>query len=403
MKYLVFLAFFTYSSLEVKSQPDFTLGFADSILSAILQEQRQLFVYTPYSGKKMKFATKNTYPVLYVLDGENHFRSVAAIVERLISNGVCPPMIVVGITNTNRVRDLTPTSSPGNNNGIDGSGGGERFISFLEKELIPYIDYSYPTAPYKLLMGHSLGGLIVMQTLVHHKHLFSAYISIDAAIWWDNHKILEESKLSLRQDNYQNKTLFLSIANRMEKGVDTAAVQLDRSENTELIRYNLDLIHYIQQHQENKLRFSHAYYEKENHSTVSFISAYDGLRFIFDYYPLPTNASYSTENPHLVSLIASHYSNISKQLGYEVVPDASLINGLGYRALNTKQSDMAKKLFEMNVLNYPEDANLKDSFGDYYNTMGDKKNAVAWYQKALSVTEIPETRGKLNALLKKSN
>ena len=189
----------------------------------------------------------------------------------------------------------------------------------------------------------------------------------------------------------------------MEKGVDTAAVQLDTSENTELIRYNLDLIHYIKQHPESKLRFSHAYYEKESHGTLSFISAYDGLRFIFDYYPLPKYSSYSIQNPNLLFLITEHYSNISKQLGYEVLPDASLINSLGYRALNEKLFDMAKKLFKFNVLNYPKDANLKDSFGDYYSAIGDKKNAIVWYQKALSITEIKETREKLNALLRKNN
>ncbi|MCW3074674.1 MAG: hypothetical protein JWP69_1743 [Flaviaesturariibacter sp.] len=403
MKQLIFLAFFTYSFSEVRSQTDFTLGFADSIQSALLNQQRQLLVYTPYSGKKVKLPSKNTYPVLYVLDGESHFRSVAAIVESMIVSGVCPPMIVVGISNTNRVRDLTPTASPSSSNGIDGSGGGERFLSFIEKELIPYMDSSYPTAPYKLFMGHSLGGLMVIQTLVHHKHLFNAYISIDASIWWDNHKILKEAKLALKKDSYQNKTLFLTIANRMEKGVDTAAVQSDTSDNTELIRYNLDLIHSIKQHHDNNLRFDHAYYEKESHGTVSFISAYDALRFIFDYYPLPKYSSYSTQNPNLLSLITQHYSTISKQLGYEVLPDASLINSLGYRALREKQFDIAKKLFESNVLHYPGDANLKDSFGDYYNAMGDKKNAIAWYQKALSITEISETRQKLNVLLGKNN
>ncbi len=88
MRYLFFLAFFTYTFSEVKSQTDFTLGFADTIQSSLLQEQRQLLVYTPYSSKKIKLATKDTYPVLYVLDGEIHFRSVAAIVERLIGSGV---------------------------------------------------------------------------------------------------------------------------------------------------------------------------------------------------------------------------------------------------------------------------------------------------------------------------
>ncbi|MGK2863034.1 MAG: alpha/beta hydrolase-fold protein [Chitinophagaceae bacterium] len=402
MKYLIFIAFFTplTSGAIAQSQADFTLGFADSLQSTLLNEKRQLLVYTPYSGKQVKPFRNETYPVLYVLDGENYFRSVAAIVERMVSSGVCPPMIVVGIPNTNRGRDLTPKASPANGDGIHDSGGGEKFISFIEKELMPYIESSYPVAPYKLLMGHSLGGLMVMQTLVHHKDLFNAYISIDAAIWWDDHKILKESKSVFAKDNYENKTLFLTIANRMERSVDTTTVQSDTSDNTELIRYNLELIHYIKQHSQNKLRFNHAYYENESHGTVAFISAYDALRFIFNYYEFPRYTDYTAQNPRLMALITEHYSNISKQIGYKILPSASLINSFGYRALHEKQFEMAKQLFEINVLNYPQDANLQDSFGDYYNAVGDKKNAIAWYRKALTVSEIRETKEKLDLLLK---
>src|SRR5690606_28786258 len=144
----------------------------------------------------------------------------------------CPPMIIVGIPNTNRITDLTPTAAENNSDGLQNTGGGEKFISFLEKELMPYIESSYPTAPYKILMGHSLGGLMVMHTLVYHNNLFNAFVPIDAAIWWDDHKILKEAKIVLEKDNYENKTLFLAIANRMEKGVDTTAVQSDTSEKT---------------------------------------------------------------------------------------------------------------------------------------------------------------------------
>lgn len=402
MKHLISLFFFTLlaQGTVAQSQPDFTMGFADSIKSTILNEQHSLLIYTPYANKKIKPTTKETYPVLYVLDGENHFRSVVAIVERLVGSGVCPPMIVVGIPNTNRTRDLTPTASEGNTDGLKNTGGGEKFISFLEKELMPYIESSYPTAPYKILMGHSLGGLMVMHTLVHHTDLFNAYVPIDAALWWDDHKILKEAKLVLEKNNYENKTLFLAIANRMEKGIDTTAVQTDTSEKTELIRYNLELIHNIKQHPKNKLRFHYTYYEKESHSTVAFIAAYDALRFLFDYYEFPKYANYTTENPQLKTLIVAHYTTISKQMGYKVLPDQALVNNFGYRALNQKQYALAKELFEMNILNFPEEANLLDSFGDYYNTLGDVKNAIVWYQKTLAKKEIGETRAKLNSLLK---
>jgi predicted alpha/beta superfamily hydrolase len=389
-----------YVNARAQSQNNFSLGFADSVKSNVLKEQRQLLIYTPYQGKKSRAATKDIYPVIYVLDGENNFRSVAITVERLADMGVCPPMIVVGIPNTNRSRDLTPTTVANNTDGVKNSGGGKQFLSFIEKELIPHIDSNYLTAPYKLFMGHSLGGLMVVHTMVHHKGLFNGYIAIEPAIWWDNHKVLNEAKDAIERDSYVNKTLFLALANHMERGVDTIAVQADTSDQTELTRYNLDLIHHVHKHPESKLRFKEVYYGNDNHGTVPLIAAYDALRFIFDYYAFPRYSEYQITNPNLPSVISNHFRKITEELGYQVLPDVSLVNNLGYYALGSKRYDVAGKLFALNVRNYPGDANLQDSYGDYYLAIGDKINATMWFKKALSITEIPETRAKLNLLLK---
>lgn len=400
---ILFTFLFLYMEVSAQSQKGFSLGFADSIKSNILKEQRQLLIYTPYHGKKLRTVTKDVYPVLYVLDGENNFRSVAITVERLADMGLCPPMIVVGIPNTDRSRDLTPTTVANNADGVRNSGGGERFLSFIEKELIPYIDSNYLTAPYKLLMGHSLGGLMAVQTMVHHKELFNGYIAIEPSIWWDDHKVLNEAKGAIEKDSYAHKTLFLAIANHMERGMDTTAVQADTSDLTELTRYNLDLIHHVQKHPENKLRFKDVYYPNDNHQTVHLIAVYDALRFIFDYYVFPRYAEYQITNPNLPAVITEHYHKISDALSYQVLPDESLVNNLGYYALREKRYDMAGELFALNVYNYPKDANPLDSYGDYYLAKGDQKNASVCFKKALSIREIPETRAKLNLILNESH
>jgi len=382
-------------AFNAAAQNNFSLGFADSVRSGILKEQRPLLIYTPYQGK-----TKSSYPVLYVLDGENNFRSVAVIVERLADMGLCPPMIVVGIPNTDRSRDLTPTTVASNTDGVKNSGGGERFLTFIGKELIPYIDSKYPTTPYKILMGHSLGGLMVVQALVHHQALFNGYIAIEPSIWWDKHKVLDEAKEALVKKTYTRQTLFLALANHMESGADTTTVQSDTLEQTQLTRYNIDLIHHINKHPENKLRFAETYYPNDNHGTVPLIAAYDALRFVFDYYVFPRDSGHAITNPNLPAVITAHYQKITDELGYRVLPDEPLVNNLGYYALREKQFDMAGKLFALNAHNYPTDANPLDSYGDYYLAIGDKKNARLCFQKALAIKEIPETRAKLNSLLK---
>ena len=96
------------------------------------------------------------------------------------------------------------------------SGGGEKFISFIERELMPHVDSLYPTAPYRMLIGHSLGGLTVMNTLIHHTNLFKSYVAIDPAMSWDNQKLLKETKKALANNTYSGISLFLGIANTMK-------------------------------------------------------------------------------------------------------------------------------------------------------------------------------------------
>ncbi len=368
-----------------------------TINSKILKIKRTVWVYNPNNIENNR---KRKCPVIYVLDGENHFSSIVAMVKYLSEANIIPPMIVVGILHPNRMKDLTPTieDSIGDKR-EENSGGGENFMLFIKNELIPDIESKYSTAPYQLLTGHSLGGLTVINTLIHHKELFNSYVSIDASMWWDKQKLLKESKPILAADNYSNKRLFLAIANRMENGMDTTAVQKDTTGYTELIRFNLQLINIIKSNKQNQLYFNYKYYAEDNHSSVSFIAEYDALRFIFDYYKFDLSNSYlNNENIRLDTLLDVHYKNISKQLGYTVKPGEELVNGLAYNSLKMKHFTKAQFLFIMNVANYPESSNAFDSLGDFYKETDDKENAIKCYKKALEITEIPETRKKLNQL-----
>ena len=185
-----------------QTQPkQIVIGLIGTIQSKILNEQREVWVYVPKSASDTNFS-KQSYPVVYLLDGELFFSSVVGMIQSLSSAYVCPEMIVIGILNTDRTRDLTPTHMDSwqvmglvlDSDVCKNSGGGEKFISFIEKELIPYIDSLYPTASYRILIGHSFGGLTVMNTLIYHPNLFKAYVAIDPTMSWDNQKLLKEAK-----------------------------------------------------------------------------------------------------------------------------------------------------------------------------------------------------------------
>src|SRR3712207_3662198 len=109
-----------------------------------------------------------------------------------------PEMIVVGISNTDRTRDLTPTRVarlPDNPNaGFPTSGGADKFLKFIETELIPMVESKYRTQPYRALAGHSLGGLFAVHTLVTKPELFNSYIAVSPSLQWDNYEEIDRVK-----------------------------------------------------------------------------------------------------------------------------------------------------------------------------------------------------------------
>jgi hypothetical protein len=273
----------------------------------------------------------------------------------------------------------------------ENSGGGEKFISFMEKELMPHIDSLYPSAHYQILIGHSFGGLIVMNTLIHHTNLFKAYVAIDPAMSWDNQKLLMEVKKALATNTYSGVSLFLGIANTMNEGMDTIKVKKDRTKSTEHIRSVFDLRDYLNNYKQNQLKYVYKYYDKEEHNSVPLIAEYDALRFIFSYYHL---SLFYNDYRNVENL----YKNVSQHFGYKVKPTENLVNDLAYTDLYFKRYDESLYLFKLNVLNYPESYNVYNSIGDYYDAKGDKANAIDNYKKSLSIKEVLYTREKLERL-----
>jgi uncharacterized protein len=384
--------------MQAQENSPFTTGFEETISSKILGQQRKVWIHIPNSNGGNKIKDRGNYPVIYLLDGSENFNTVVSITEHMAESNLCPPMIVVGILHQNRLVDLTT----GTDKELpDVAGGGEKFMSYVEKELIPYIDANYPTTSYKTFIGHSLGGLTVMNTFLHNPKLFNSYVSLDASLWWDNQKVVKEAKTILPTQNYKGKTLYMAMANRLEKGVDTVSVQKDTSGTTGLIRSNLAFIKEQSKNKKNQLRFKYKFYEDDNHPSVRLIGEYDALRFIFEFYKLKIYDS-ELKNPDfkLDSLLVAHYKNVSENMGYIVKPGENQINNLGYQMMGAKQLTKAETLFKLNTTNYPESANCYDSLGDLYLEKGDKAKAIETFKKALTLQAIPETKEKLEKLLK---
>jgi predicted alpha/beta superfamily hydrolase len=414
MKYptLFIIIAVTVLACQPKQEPTasnkISIGTIDSLYSEALQEQRHVWVYVPENIGNGAVYGKSTYPVLYLLDGDAHFLSVVGMIHQLSTingNTISPEMIVVGIVNTDRTRDLTPThvaSVDGDTTFSKTSGGAEQFTKYIQDELIPYIDQHYPTTPHRTLVGHSLGGLFAVNTLLYHPDLFANYLAIDPSLWWDNQRLLKEAETILTENRYDKKSLYVAIANTMKDGMQLSDLKDDTTKFTEHIRSILQFSETAKAKTNNGLNVEWKYYAEDDHGSVPLIAEYDALRFLYSWYKLDDLSKYfdpaSKATPEeVVTVITNHYKNVSDHLGYTVLPQESFVNGLGYAFMGNKK-DIAFALFQLNIDNYPKSSNVYDSMGDYYAAQQDTVHAIENFAKALTLADAPHTKAKLKAM-----
>jgi tetratricopeptide (TPR) repeat protein len=218
-------------------------------------------------------------------------------------------------------------------------------------------------------------------------------------MWWDKKSLLKDTKKVLAEKKFQGTSLFLGVANTMDDGMTINKVLKDTSNNTRHIRSILELRSSFENNKQNGLKYQGKYYSDDTHSSVPLITEYDALHFLFNFYPLKLSSKeYTDTTSALVDKYEKHFYNVSKQMGYKVKPSESLINGMGYQALASKQFKKAERCFKYNVDNYPESFNVFDSMGDYYDAVNDKLNAIKYFEKALTIKENAETKKKLEKL-----
>jgi len=387
---------------------DIVIGKIDSINSKILNEERKIWVHVPEDNSEELYGKKKSYPVIYLLDGDAHFDSVVGMVRQLSSvngNGICPKMIVIGIPNTNRTRDLTPSKGkprPGENKSwFANSGGGENFMAFIQKELIPYVNSKYPTQSYKMLIGHSLGGLTVINTLVHQPNLFDAYVAIDPSMWWNDKKLLKEIKHINFDKKYNNKSLYLGIANTMNPGMDIKKVQKDTSSQTEHIRSILELNTFLNKETQKELSYKGKYYENDDHGSVPLITEYDAFRFIFDFYRLKLeHQDFMDTKSNLLDKVVNHYKRLSKEFKTEMKPDEEYINDLGYRLMGKQQLKKAEQFLKLNLVNYPGSWNAYDSYGEILLKLNKKEKSIEMYKKSIALNPNNEDAKKIIKMIR---
>lgn len=388
------------------------IGQIDSLYSDILDESREIWVHIPESAKDSS-SNKAKYPVLYLLDGPRHFYSITGMIRQLSStngNMLVPEMIIVAIPNTNRSLDLTPSHVDVDFISGDSipysSGGGNKFLDFMEDELIPHIEKTYPVSNYRTFVGHSFGGLSVINALVNRQHLFNNYVAIDPSLWWDNQAFLNVADSLLSENIFDEKVLYVGVANTLEAGMTIEKVQSDTIIPTILtvhLKSNLQFVNDLEAKETNGLKFAWKYYENDDHGSVPLITEYDALRFLFPWYKLNGisdffSAKSTSTTQDLTNLISSHYENVSNHFGYKVIPPEEIVNSYGNSFLYNDMPEKSYALFNMNIENYPNSPGPLGAMGDYYLSQSDTLNAIKQFKMALEISHNPMAKEKIEKL-----
>ncbi len=175
-----------------------------------LNEQRTINVWTPPGYDN----SSDSLPVMYMADGgivDEDFPHIANTFDTLIKQGKIPPMILVGIANTMRRRDLTgPTEVDKDREIAPEVGGSSAFRAFISDELFPEIEKRYRINDKKGILGESLSGLFVMETFFLTPELFDYYIAFDPSLWWNDHYLVRHADKFLSE--FPDKDIILWFA-----------------------------------------------------------------------------------------------------------------------------------------------------------------------------------------------
>ena len=338
-----------------KSNTNIIIGKRDTIFSKVYNEKRVVWVSVPSDFNK--FFPPRNYPVVYLLDGPDHFFSTVGMIDRFSTNfgsEVCPQMIVVGIESNDRFSDFFPKFD------------NDKFTTYLRDELIPYIQNHYPTNPYKVLIGHSLGGLRVIHTVLYSTNLFNSYIAIDPSLGAEKNKWYNVASKDINQFRLKNNRLFVAMAQTMpmSKAQEIDEIRKDTSSDSNHMRMIMDFAEkMVVKNDKQNILFKWKFYPDETHSGVTQIATYDGLKFVFDWYQnksLKEILDVNTSPEKAMELLKEYFARISTNLGNKEIPleyyNTVFIDFLISR--NQKEKALAWSIYNLEC--YPESKNARE-------------------------------------------
>ena len=341
--------------------------------SELLGEERELVVYLPANYKE----AKHRFPVLYLTDGDVQGTHTKGTLDFLAKFDQAPDMIVVGIVNPRQLRERDLTLETEGKQKQKGFSGADRFLAFIEKEVIPLVKSKYRTLDYQALSGTSHGGQFAINAMVKRPELFDGIIAISPSLYWNKKQLLKLSEVALKNDQLRGR-LFISIANEQKVMVDSYKA----------------FIELTQRYPSKKLNVQSKSFNEEDHDSTTLIGQYHGIKHLFSGWSLP-------KKPLTLADLQEKFSDRSKLLGTDLTIPRDRANGYGQWLQYLNRKDDALTLLKWSRTTYPRSLNSHKSLIKAYlhfNLFDEAKLAVKEASRTINNLEPAQIQA-LEALL----
>lgn len=349
------------------------LGRRLQVHSKILGEDREILIHLPADYAR----SGQRYPVLYLLDGNAHFTYAAGIVDFLARNDRTPPLILVAIPNMERRwRDLTmPLSKDAAaikevaSSGLE-VGGARRFLDFLADELTPWVDAHYRTQPYRILSGHSLGGLFDVYAMLERPQAFQAHVAVSPTLSWDQRAWVDVAKQRIA-----------SLPGRRALFLSWSDDELDIRDAGQA------LVDWLRVNPSPHLQWTSRYYPGDDHGTTPLRTLYDGLQWVYaDWKPGVLDLQ-GQDLASLEAAVTAHYAALSEKYGYAVEPSFDTRYAWTERLLEAKRDDEALALAQRNASAHPGNPYIHRQIADMLDARGHAADALAAFDRYLALAD----------------
>ena len=334
------------------NEPAITLGKKSSFSSKVLGKTVPLSIHLPANYE----SSNKSYPVLYMLGSHYsaRFGMLASTLDYMGESQI-PEMILVGIDLPEGNSILLPTRENQDTTIPD------NYIKFFETELIPQVDKTYRTAPYKALFGGSNSGFFTIYTLLNKPHLFHGYLASSPSMVVIPETIQQKIKSGPLKTYTEKRSLHIIYSDDDPNHTIESIAEFSRV---------------LENHKPENFT-----YKVEELVNQGHVPAMDFTKYLIVLFP-DVNPR---ENLNTLDKVKQHFNMLSKRYGYQINPPISSLLSLGVTALRAKQLVIAEEIFQYSLDVYPEGKESNVGMGIVRRNQGQLEIAKRLFEKALTI------------------